>query len=214
MKAYLKKITPLYQSYLYFLKTKRKIKDRLTIPDYETKRNAIAGIADKYNCRDVFIETGTYMGDTVAYLKNKFSKLISIELSKELAEKAKQRFAGEEKVQIIQGDSATQLSNILTAVSTPVVFWLDGHYSSEFQSGNEYIITGKGEKDTPIINELMQIIKHTIKNHIILIDDARLFNGEGDYPTREEIGEIVKQNLPRHSLSIKNDIICILPHKL
>jgi hypothetical protein len=212
MKAFLKKITPLYRLYLYFLKTKKKINDWFTIPGYETKRKIIISIADKYDCTDVFIETGTYMGDTVEYLKNSFSKLISIELSKELAEKAKKRFAEESKVQIIQGDSAKQLSAILAAISTPVVFWLDGHYSSEFQAGNEYIATGKGEKDTPIMEELLQIARHPVKKHLILIDDARLFNGQNDYPTRQQVARFVTQNLPGHSFSIRNDIIRILPN--
>jgi hypothetical protein len=211
MKAQLKKITPLYQLYLYLFKTRKKIIDWVTIPDYTVKRKAIIEMASKYKYSDVFVETGTYMGDTVAYLQPNFLKLISIELSKELAEKAQKRFAGDEKVQIIQGDSATQLSNILISISTPVVFWLDGHYSSEFWSGDQYIITAKSEKETPILDELSQIAKHPIKNHIILIDDARLFKGENDYPEISVVKNFVQKNFPNHSMLIKKDIIRILP---
>ncbi|HMK24624.1 MAG TPA: hypothetical protein VK483_01240 [Chitinophagaceae bacterium] len=214
MKEVLKKITPIYYLYHRFLKLRSKIKDWLIIPSYETKRKIIINISGRYNCNEVFLETGTFLGDTVASLKNYFSKLISIELSKDLATKAQIRFQGESKIQIVQGDSAKQLSEILRLISTPVVFWLDGHYSSEFQAGSEYIVTGKGEKDTPVMEELMQISNHPIKDHLILIDDARLFNGENDYPAKEEIKNFVQKNLPGHSFSIKKDIIRILPTKI
>ena len=79
--------------------------------------------------------------------------------------------------------------------------------------GDEYIVTGKGEKDTPVMEELIQIIQHPVKDHVILIDDARLFNGKDDYPTKQQVSEFVKQRLPNHSFSIKKDIIRILPNK-
>lgn len=153
------------------------------------------------------------MGDTVEYLKNDFKQLFSIELNEDLAAKAAKRFNSEPKIKIVQGDSATQLASILSTINSPVSFWLDGHYSSEFQSGNEYIITGKGEKDTPVMEELIQISQHPINNHVILIDDARLFNGNDDYPTKQQVSEFVKQKLPNHHFSIKKDIIRILPAK-
>ena len=153
------------------------------------------------------------MGDTVEYLKNDFNRLFSIELNEDLAAKAVKRFSNESKIKIVQGDSATQLEFILSEIKVPVVFWLDGHYSSEFQLGDEYIVTGKGDKDTPVLEELIQISRHPVKNHVILIDDARLFNGDNDYPTKQQVIEFVKQQLPAHSFSIKNDIIRILPNK-
>lgn len=161
----------------------------------------------------MFIETGTYMGDTVEFLKNDFKRLFSIELNEDLAAKAAKRFSTESKIMIVQGDSATQLATLLSEISSPVAFWLDGHYSSEYQVGDEYIVTGKGEKDTPVMEELIQISRHPVKNHVILIDDARLFNGHDDYPTKQQVSEFVKQKLPNHRFSIKKDIIRILPNK-
>lgn len=211
MKQTLKKITPLYKLYLFFLQQRKKIRDHITIPDYAVKRKTIIDLSKQYQCSEVFIETGTYMGDTIEYLKHDFNRLFSIELNEDLAAKAAKRFSSETKIRIVQGDSATQLASILSDIQTPVVFWLDGHYSSEFQSGDEYIVTGKGEKDTPVMEELIQISQHPVKNHVILIDDARLFNGNDDYPTKQQVSEFVKQKLPGHSFSIKKDIIRILP---
>lgn len=213
MKELLKKITPLYKLYLYFLQQKKKLRDRITIPDYAVKRKTIIDLSKQYNCTEVFIETGTYMGDTVEFLKNDFKRLFSIELNEDLAAKAAKRFSTESKIMIVQGDSATQLATLLSEISSPVAFWLDGHYSSEYQVGDEYIVTGKGEKDTPVMEELIQISRHPVKNHVILIDDARLFNGHDDYPTKQQVSEFVKQKLPNHRFSIKKDIIRILPNK-
>jgi hypothetical protein len=213
MKQLLKKITPFYKLYLFFLEQRKKIRDRLTIPDYAVKRKTIIDLSKQYECTEVFIETGTYMGDTVEFLKNDFKQLFSIELNEDLAAKATKRFSSDPKIRIVQGDSATQLAAILSEIDRPVAFWLDGHYSSEFQSGDEYIVTGKGEKDTPVMEELIQISRHPVKNHVILIDDARLFNGNDDYPTKQQVGEFVRQKLPNHSFSIKKDIIRILPKR-
>ena len=211
MKQYLKKITPLYLLYLYWLKLKRKLNDRLFIPGYETKRKTIIDLAKKYNCTDVFIETGTYMGDTVDYVKNEFAELFSIELSGELAEKARKRFQNNSKINIIQGDSTTKLPEILSAINSNCTFWLDGHYSSEFQLGDSYIVTGKGDKETPIAEELLHIASKPFQKHLILIDDARLFNGKNDYPQKNMLKEFVKNHFPNHLFQIKKDIIRILP---
>jgi hypothetical protein len=211
MKEQLKKIKPLHHIYLFLLKKKRWLYNRFTIPDYEVKRNTIRALAIKFNCTRVFLETGTYMGDTVAFLKYDFEQLISIELSENLANRAIKRFANDSHIRIIQGDSTYQLSKILASVQSPVTFWLDGHYSSEFQEGFEYIITAKGSKYTPIMEELREIKNYRDFKHVILIDDARLFVGKDDYPTKDEVRKFVKNNLPGYSFSIKKDIIPILP---
>ena len=213
MKKYLKKITPIYRLYLFLLNGKRKLKDWLFIPGYETKRKTIIGLAKKYQTTDVFIETGTYMGDTVEHVKEYFGSIFSIELSEELAGEAKNRFKNENKINIIQGDSATKLPEILSAIHGNCTFWLDGHYSSEFQLGDSYIVTGKGDKETPIAEELLHIASNPFQRHLILIDDARLFNGKNDYPQKSTLKELVKKHFPDHLFKIKNDIIRILPKK-
>lgn len=211
MKNILKRITPLVFLYRFYFNKKNQLYNWYTIPSYRTKRKTILKLSEKYNCKTVFIETGTFMGDTVEYVKDNFSIIFSIELSNELALKAQQRFKNEQKVSIIQGDSAQQLSKILQSINEPCSFWLDGHYSSEFWTGDTYIVTAKGEKETPILEELKQIATHSHKNNVILIDDARLFIGKGDYPDISVIRDFSKKYFPKHSLSVKTDIIRILP---
>jgi len=44
-------------------------------------------------------------------------------------------------------------------------------------------------------------------NHILLIDDARCFIGEGDYPTIDQLTEYVRSKNENYKVEVKNDII-------
>ena len=84
--------------------------------------------AEDYNLK-VFVETGTYYGDTVASLYKYFEETYSIELNRELFEMAQKRFKKKKHIHIIYGDSGKELGNLMTRINTPTLFWLDGHYS-------------------------------------------------------------------------------------
>lgn len=146
------------------------------------------------------IETGTYMGDMVEAQKRNFNKIISIELSQDLFEAAKNRFSKDSHVLIMQGDSGKVLKHAVADLKEPAIFWLDGHYSSG--------ITAKGDKDCPIYEELDAIFSTSIRNHILLIDDARCFNGSGDYPSLEALTSFIDSKNPGYKREVKNDIIC------
>lgn len=180
-----------------------------SIPSILHKRGIIEKYRKEYN-PGLFIETGTFLGDTVEYFKNKFSSLISIELSEELAAKAQKRFEADKQVKIVQGDSSKVLPGLLSNIKTPVLFWLDGHYSSEFFVNDEFIKTARGESNTPIIQEL-KIILSSVEDPLILIDDARLFNGQNDYPTIKEIVQLVQESNKQLSVLVSDDIIHIIP---
>ena len=97
-----------------------------------------------------------------------------------MAKRAQKRFENDHKVKIIKGDSGKVLKDIVKEISEPILFWLDGHYSSEFFIGDEYFVTAKSDLNTPVEEELRTILASR-RDHIILIDDARLFNGTDDY---------------------------------
>jgi hypothetical protein len=182
-----------------------------TIPEISEKREVIEYCRKLFNPKTM-VETGTFMGETVEYFKTKFEYLISVELSEELAERASKKFINDKNVRIIQGDSSIVLLPLLKELNGPVLFWLDGHYSSEFFYGGEFITTAKGKIDTPVDAELEIILQVSVKP-VILIDDARLFNGKNHYPTLNAIKKKVKSVSNDFSVFVKKDIIHILPHK-
>jgi hypothetical protein len=150
----------------------------------------------------IFVETGTYYGDMIFAQLNWFKELYSIELSDYYYEKAVQRFRKYNNVHLIQGDSSKMLREVLKDISEPAIFWLDGHYS-----GGK---TAIGNKECPIYDELNAIIDHGAYHHILLIDDARCFNGTNDYPTIEAISRFLSQRGVDFSIDIKYDIIRII----
>ena len=145
---------------------------------HNVKQETIKKCAQKYSL-NIFIETGTYLGRMIESVKNDFEIIKSVELSKNLSLRAQKKFVNYPNIEIIQGNSGEKISDILEKLNQPALFWLDGHFSGG--------ITAKAEIETPILNEVKKILEHPIKSHLILIDDARLFNGERDYPTHEEL---------------------------
>lgn len=133
----------------------------------------------------VFFETGTYLGNTVFGVKSAFEEVYSVELSEELAGLARERFAEDRHVHIICGDSSRALADFLLGLDRPALFWLDAHYSAG--------ITALGALQTPVKDELSAILAHPVKQHHILIDDVKDFNGQNDYPTVDEILEMVRE---------------------
>lgn len=63
-----------------------------------------------------------------------------------------------------------------------------------------------GDKVTPILEELEIVLSQEI-NHIILVDDARLFVGKDDYPTIAELITFINNKKPNLSIEIEYDII-------
>ena len=226
MKPFIKRIVPQvlldFNSFLYykdefssFMKNK---------PIYETikqwvdsgedapaphivKQKTIQRYQKEYSL-NTLVETGTYMGDMIKAQLPFFEVLYSIELSEELHQKALKRFESTDsnsgKVVLLQGDSGEIISDILPRFSTPVLFWLDGHFSA----GE----TAQGDLNTPIIEELNKIFLTSI-NHIILIDDARCFIGANDYPTIDSLCQFVSEHASHYQVEVGNDIIRLVPKK-
>ncbi len=167
-------------------------------PPHLFKQKIIIEYAKKYSIH-VLIETGTYLGEMVDATKNTFDRIISIELDRVLYENAKKKFSGLNSISIIQGDSGEMLPAILSELNEPTLFWLDGHYSGG--------VTARSELETPIVRELELLLNHHIAEHVVLIDDARLFIGQDDYPTIEELRNLVLSKRPGSVFEVENDII-------
>jgi hypothetical protein len=172
-------------------------------PPHCIKEDLICEMQKKYNI-EVLIETGTFMGDMIFAILNKFIEIHSIELAECYYQKAKLRFSQYKKVNLHLGDSAHILPTLLPTInSKPIIFWLDGHYCGP--------TTGRATTDTPILTELNVIAKYANPKSIVLIDDSRHFTGTNGYPTIEYVEEIAKTNWPNHIFKNMHDSIRIFP---
>lgn len=190
-----------FDIYCFFKKRysiyKWKRSDKQTLPPHGIKQDAILQIKDVSGI-DVFVETGTYKGNMIWAVRNCFNEIYTIELNKTLASEASKRFEKFNHVEVIQGNSGEVLFDLVPKIKKPAIFWLDGHYSGG--------ITSKGDKDCPIYEELEAIFKSGL-NHILLIDDARLFVGKNDYPTFAELKKTILEVYPKSKIEIIHDFI-------
>ncbi len=131
----------------------------------------------------IFVETGTYMGETVDNMLPFFDEIHSIELQPDFYSRAVGKFFRKPQVKLHYGDSSDVLPNLLPELNHPSVFWLDGHFSS----GN----TAQGKKDCPLLEEISSIYELFLPKALIIIDDHRLFNTN----VTEDWSEINEDNI-------------------
>jgi hypothetical protein len=200
------KRTPLYDTLIDLrLKTHRRgaVKawhenGRPVPPPHVIKERTVAEYARRFDAR-ILIETGTYLGDMVDAVKASFDEIYSIELSRELADQASEKFKDLRNVHILQGNSPEVLAVLLPSISGTSIIWLDAHYSAG--------ITARGTADTPITDELRVIFDSLQPECCLLIDDARCFNGQDGYPTIAGLQATLFRYRPDWVFEIEHDII-------
>ncbi len=203
IKNFIIKVPFLFNILVYFVRIRTTGTIFVKLLTQEEKVKLLLDYAKKFDCK-IFVETGTYRGDTIYSCKDFFDELFSIELSHKLFVDCKNRFLNYNKVHVFEGNSSIIFPKIVKEKSQSILFWLDAHYS-----GGE---TARGEQDSPIIKELNFILKNVPK-FCILIDDARCFNGKNGYPTIGFLKKMINNNQNSKNyileLQVKNDIIRI-----
>lgn len=169
------------------------------------KRRMLQSYADRYNLK-IFVESGTYKGDTLQEMRSHFEKLYSIELADKFYERAKNRFASAPEIELFHGDTAKCMPEVVAKLDGPTLFWLDGHYS-----GGD---TAKGDLEAPVWAELRAIFDGMKHPFVAIIDDARCFTVSGgeDYPAVEDIIAWVKERRPDMRIEVAMDSIRIEPN--
>jgi hypothetical protein len=170
------------------------------------KRRVIARLLPK---DALFIETGTYLGETAEFFRRRGHEVVTIEVHKPLYDHIAPRLT-QLGVTALHGDSGVILDNVMKHVGNRTVFfWLDGHYSGG--------ITGKATSyETPIRMEL-QAIANFIRTRpstkpIIAIDDARCFGSMLGYPTLSDLVSFA--NDASLMWNIEHDIFIMKPETL
>jgi hypothetical protein len=147
----------------------------------------------------VFVETGTFAGGMIDAVKDRFARVVSIELDPGWHARAVERFRGDPHVTLLIGDSGLRLADVLVSLSEPALFWLDAHYSGP--------VTARGMLDSPIRSELAAIRAHPVGGHVVLIDDMRDFNGRDGYPTVAELVNWIREADPGARVTVRDDIL-------
>ena len=156
-----------------------------------------------------FIETGTYKAETTQWASSEFKKVVTIEAHKDFYDRATRIFEDNKRVRCVFGDSLNQLPKVINRLRKPTILWLDAH-KCRFEDS----LTAS---ECPLLAEL-ETIKATGVNHIIMIDDARMFiepppkpYDPKQWPTLEQ----VKAAFPTgYESTIWHDAIIAVPAEL
>lgn len=124
----------------------------------------------EYQNIQVFIETGTYKGETTRLASKYFNKVYTMEIKKELYDESKK--IGKEQncanITYFLGDSVEILKVLIPMVKESSIYFLDAHISGMDSGFN-------GKQCVPLIEELNIIVKNLEHPSIFIIDDLRFF---------------------------------------
>ena len=158
------------------------------------------------------IEAGTYRGASTELLAARFDRVITIEASPALATAAERRLSTFSSVQVIHGDSSTVLPSVLAGLEQPALLWLDSHYCGPETYGVD--------RQCPVIDEIRTIVA-AAPEHVVLIDDARLFLeppplplDAGQWPSIGEICDAFAGGVSRRYLAVHDDVVLAVPESL
>lgn len=147
------------------------------------------------NC--LWIESGTYYGDTTNMLSKIAKKVISIEADERLSNLAKKKFEKTKNIEIILGKSEDLLKTILIKnyIYKNVCIYLDAHLCQDHLINKKTF--GNEETGTPIKMELnfIESEKNNFNNINLLIDDIRLFDANfQNYPSKNYLVDWCEKN--------------------
>ncbi len=185
-----------YPDYWYW-----KLRPRAVRSPHLVKQRTVREYGKHYALRTL-IETGTYYGEMVAAVKRDFDRIISVEYDPALAKRAARRFERDPRIRIIEGDSRVVLPEILKSIREPALFWLDAGYW-----GWENL-----RRDPDRLSaEVEAVLAHPVPGHVILMDDARMLNGQNGALTIDELRLRIAARYPTRRFEVLHDIIRITP---
>ena len=150
------------------------------------------------NLKDsLWIETGTYYGETTKLLSKISKKTISIEADKNLFETSNKILKNFKNVEILNGKSEDLLDKVISKNLNfqNVCIYLDAHLCQDHLKNTKTF--GNENTATPILNELEIVSKYvaSFEKIVVLIDDIRLFQGKfQNYPDKNTLVNWCKEN--------------------
>jgi hypothetical protein len=184
-----------YPDYWYWI-----LRGRPTRSPHLLKQKVVREYGERFGLRTL-VETGTYYGEMVAAMKNRFDRIYSIEFVPELAERATRKFAGDPRVKIFCGDSRVVMPEVLALLQGPALFWLDAGYYG-------WVGIRSKNNEQRLSAELEMILSHP-HPHIILLDDARGLTGRDGIPSVEDVKTYVETKFPNRQVRVEYDVMRI-----
>jgi hypothetical protein len=166
---------------------------------------------------DIFIETGTFLGNSTREAAKIFKNVHTIEKDTDLFNDAIISCSEFKNITLHEGDSADVFKDLLRKVKGKLIFWLDGHYSG-IHDGHPTAMT-----DNDILLKELQLIKDCGHDtSIIMIDDIRLCDDcvmhlndpiIGGYPHISNIVSKLLEINPHYLFLIIGDVLIAYPDK-
>ncbi len=143
-------------------------------------------LLNQYATGNTFVETGSQEGWTFYVAKEYgFNTMYGIELMEEFYITSVEKFKDDKNINLFLGESPDILTELCPFLDQPVTFWLDAHASGPNIPGGKY-------GGCPLIQELEAIATSPCKDHVIMIDDVRLFgSNEWDYLEKQRVIDLI-----------------------
>jgi hypothetical protein len=141
---------------------------------------------------EVAVETGTLFGDSALRLSRHFPMVYTIEINRDLFERAAARFKDHNGIRVLCGDSKQVLAALVKEIRRPCLFYLDAHFSGDGSTNwkksrwrGYRVDTGyagdrpTAENQVPLFEEIKAIHDGLKSRCLIYIDDADEFDDSG-----------------------------------
>jgi hypothetical protein len=184
-----------YPDYWYW-----RLRSRPARSPHLIKQRTVREYAQKYGLR-ILIETGTYYGEMVSAMRRSFDRIYSIEFDPRLARRASRKFESFPNIQILEGDSRQVLPELLKSLREPALFWLDAGY---------YGWAGQETDKQRLSAEFEAILRHPVKGHVILMDDARGLDGRNGALTVDQLKSRIESEFPDRKVEVNYDILRVI----
>ncbi len=175
------------------------------VPDY-----LVLGLRNSLSL-GTFIETGTNVGNTCRWAARHFDHVVSIEADERLYQTARQNVGNRPNVDLRFGASQSVLRSVVPALAGPALFWLDAHWCGPETAGLDH--------QCPVLEEI-DAIDAGGRQHVILIDDARMFINPGLYPAPirpeqwpscQQVFDRLRAKSTNFYIAIQDDVIVRVP---
>jgi hypothetical protein len=174
---------------------------RVNVPPPQAKRRQLLRLFRERG-HSVFVESGTYRGDTVAFFLAHAERIVSVEVEPSLQAAAARRFADHGAVEILLGDALDLIPPLLAREAAGTLLFLDGHWSGG--------VTGTGREHEPAASILVALARREQRSPLtIVVDDLRLFGTDPEFPTLDALTASARSAFPEARIHAGLDALII-----